>query len=445
MVRAGRVQALRGESTAIHDLATGKMYPLMQDPADPDDRARPGECAGHATRSFSTASAGSGSGPTRASGAAGATASTSTRAGSSRSRGSSGASRRSRTRLGRHLRLRRASRRPGLGPRRDDAHGLHRRASSAASTGRRSRSFTSTATSTAGRGTRTTPRSPSPSSPTCRSRTSCPTGDGQLLVFAYSNIYHVDTGLKEWTRDEPLRIRYLAGRPDAVGVYPSIVGDPSPRRPPALRDGRRWLRVDRPTARPRPAPCRASSGSTARWRIAGSAEGTLFSPRDDREPTWRLGAGGWEIADLAPPCELVPDDPVSGTIRQQADVGRDTRDGRPRGTVYTVSATGWRPARRTTARRVGGKVRGPRAERPRSGCLVPCFITPDGGPVERLVRRPDAGSPTADGEGVAALPGGDRWTGEASARATRASRSATTSGSSATPARRGSLLDRDDA
>jgi hypothetical protein len=196
-------------------------------------------------------------------------------------------------------------------------------------------------------------------------------GDGKPLVFSYSNIYHVDTGLKAWSKDEPLRLRYRQGRPDAVGAYPSIV---------AVHriDGRLicatgvdgYISIadgkDASHALP------GQFGLDRTWQIINSAEGVLYSARDDHEPTWRLKADGWKVVDLAPPCELAPDDALVG--RNNPSWAETRVMVGPGGTVVTVSASSMT---RTTARRLGDKseILG----REKSSLNVPgCFITPDG-------------------------------------------------------------------
>ncbi|HWE37072.1 MAG TPA: hypothetical protein VG406_10935, partial [Isosphaeraceae bacterium] len=112
------------------------------------------------------------------------------------------------------------------------------------------------------------------------------------------------------------------------------------------------------------------------WQIAGSADGPLFSPWDDREPTWWLGAGGWEVADFAPPCELVPEDPRFKNEKVKPTWAETRVLVGPAGAIYTVSATNGNGTS-TTARRISGKseVLG----RESSHLYVSySFITPDG-------------------------------------------------------------------
>ena len=58
-----------------------------------------------------------------------------------------------------------------------------------------------------------------------------PNGDG-LLVFAYRDLFRVDTKLTKWQYLGNIELRYRWGRPDAVGAYPALrtvlaVGDKS--------------------------------------------------------------------------------------------------------------------------------------------------------------------------------------------------------------------------
>jgi hypothetical protein len=216
---------------------------------------------------------------------------------------------------------------------------------------------------------------PEPSRPYLPITHILPDGDGRLVVLAYSNIYHVDTGLREWSRDQPLHIRYRPGRPDAVGAYPSIVAIHRLDRCSVFAtavDGY----VSRADGKDSSHALSGQLGLDHAWRIANSAEGSLFSPWDDREPTWRHGAGSWQVADLAPPCELAPDDPYFKSENRKPTWAKTRILVGPRGTVYTVSATNGNGTI-TTSRRIGGKseVLG----RESSSLFVShCFIAPDG-------------------------------------------------------------------
>jgi hypothetical protein len=89
--------------------------------------------------------------------------------------------------------------------------------------------------------------------------------------------------------------------------------------------------------------------------IANTSEGALFFERDDRLPTWKLGATGWEIAMLAPAFEP---DPVGDAIAFEKDrkTWYETRVlVGPGKMIYTVSGTGVSAGTRTTTRRVDGK------------------------------------------------------------------------------------------
>jgi hypothetical protein len=229
-----------------------------------------------------------------------------------------------------------------------------------------------------------------------------PDRDGKLLVFSYSQIYRVDPGLKEWSKVHTVEIRYRAGRPDAVGVYPSIVaihrlGDRLVFA--TAVDG--YVEIVGDKEIPHALP--GQLGLDQARRIVGSAEGTLFLPWGADEPPWRLDPGGWEAVALAPPCEPGPDEPQFEG--EKPSWGETRVMVGPGGMVYTASSVGWTPGTRTTARRVGGKweVLGRETS---SLNVAACFLTPDGtlwnawyGKLFRL----------ADGKWaeVAALPGAD--------------------------------------
>jgi hypothetical protein len=181
---------------------------------------------------------------------------------------------------------------------------------------------------------------------------------GGLLVFSYSDVFRVDKELKSWKKVATLEIQYRWGRPDAVGSYPAIraVHPPSHDGEPyilaTVADGYVLLEGTKSTSHSLP----GQLGASGVYDVENTAEGTLFSERDDELPTWSLGARGWEIATLAPPFEIDPANDAA-ELEKDAETWYETRVlVGPDGTVYTVSGTGVSTGTRTTARRVGGKI-----------------------------------------------------------------------------------------
>jgi len=200
-----------------------------------------------------------------------------------------------------------------------------------------------------------------------------PDRDGTLTVLAYDRIYRVAPGLEDWSRVRTASVRHRAGRPDAVGSYPSIVavhrlGDRLVFA--TAVDGYVEVAGDEDVVHALP----GQIGVEGLRRIVGSAEGALFLPWDPGREPWRLGPGGWEVAALEPPADPEPDEPQGEGEGPSWDTTRVMVD--PRGVIYTVSSSGW-PGPKTTARRVGGtwEVLG------REDSLLnvaACFLTPDG-------------------------------------------------------------------
>ena len=111
--------------------------------------------------------------------------------------------------------------------------------------------------------------------------------------------------------------------------------------------------------------------------IVNTSEGTLYSSGDDRQPTWRLGANGWEIVSLAPPFEPAPDGAFA-EFEKSEDEWYETRvlNG-PGGMISTLSGTRSGTSTRVTAPRVDGKTKQMGRE---TSDLSPSysFITADG-------------------------------------------------------------------
>ncbi len=181
--------------------------------------------------------------------------------------------------------------------------------------------------------------------------------DGGLLVFSYSDVFRVDKELKFWKKFATLAIQYRWGRPDAAGSYPSVhavhppIRDGEPYVLATVGDGYVLLEGTKATTHSLPGQLGASSV----YGVENTSEGTLFFEGDDRLPTWKLGAKGWEVASLAPPFEIDPTNDVAAFEKDAEGWYETSIIVGPGGAIYTVSGTGVSDGTRTTARRVDGK------------------------------------------------------------------------------------------
>ncbi len=166
-----------------------------------------------------------------------------------------------------------------------------------------------------------------------------------LLVLAYSDVYRVDKNLKSWKKTGELKIHYRAGRPDAMGSYPSVRAIHPPRRQgepyvlATVGDGYVLFDGAQATSR-RLAGQLAASGI---YSIANSAEGTFFFHYDDRQPIWRLGPQGWQVAHLAPPIEPEPNNDLAEYEKAQGSWYATHVMVGPGRTIYTASAVAISP------------------------------------------------------------------------------------------------------
>jgi hypothetical protein len=180
---------------------------------------------------------------------------------------------------------------------------------------------------------------------------------GSLVVFSYSEVFRVDKKLTTWKKLATLGVSYRGGRPDAVSAYPAVRVVHSPRRDgepyvfATVGDGYVTLDEAKSTSHRLPGQLSASGIH----RVENTSEGTIVSEFDERLPSWRLGAKGWEVAAIAPPMEPDPANALDDFEKEQGG-WYDTRMlVGPKGVIYTVSATATSPGTRTTARRVDGK------------------------------------------------------------------------------------------
>jgi hypothetical protein len=178
-----------------------------------------------------------------------------------------------------------------------------------------------------------------------------------LLIFSYSDVFRVDKGFKNWTRTARLRIAYRWGRPDAIGSYPSVR-----TVHPSAREGEPYLLatvgngfVGLDGSRSIPHEIRGQLAASYVSEITNTSEGTLFSPSDDRLPTWKLGANGWEIANLAPPLESAAKDDFAAWEKNQGAWHETRLIAAPDRSIYTISGTAVSAGTRATTHRVGGK------------------------------------------------------------------------------------------
>jgi hypothetical protein len=130
---------------------------------------------------------------------------------------------------------------------------------------------------------------------------------GGLLVFAYRDLFRVDPGLTKWQYLGPVALRYVWGRPDAMGSYPALRSiQPAP-------DGS----GDLLGATARDGLVRIAGGKVTSFPIRGQLGEDFFPellPLPGRtlifgKSLWRQVEGRWEQMPLEPPLE-----PDAGTV-----------------------------------------------------------------------------------------------------------------------------------
>src|SRR5262245_44876824 len=137
--------------------------------------------------------------------------------------------------------------------------------------------------------------------------------DGRPLIFSYGEVYEASFDLEEWTALHDLALRYLPGRPDAVGSYPAItkshlVGE-NPVDPicTTLRDG--LIRLQGGSEARLALP--GQLGAVQIGRIEASQMGLVVvegpSYLDVNAP-WRFDRDGWR------PIEYVPSVGLLGSL-----------------------------------------------------------------------------------------------------------------------------------
>jgi len=200
-----------------------------------------------------------------------------------------------------------------------------------------------------------------------------------LLVFSYDDVFRVDKAFKSWRKVATLDLDYQWGRRDAVGVYPAVnaVLPPTRKGEPYvvttkvngvyLFDGAKVTSLAAP----------GQLGATGVTEVWNTSEGLLLLSDDGRGIAWKLGEKGWEMIRLSPPYEIDPDGEAA-PLEKVAKAWAETKVlVRPDGAILTVSGTGEDMGTRTTARRVGGKseVLDRRTSDLETGA---CFLAPDG-------------------------------------------------------------------
>ena len=176
-----------------------------------------------------------------------------------------------------------------------------------------------------------------------------------LLVFSYSDVFRVEKALKDWKRAATLRIHYRWGRPDAMGSYPAVrtVHPPNREGEPYLLAtiGDGYVVMDGPKATSH--AIRGQLAAAFVSVIVNTSEGMLYSSGDDRQPTWKLGANGWEIVSLAPTFEPAPDGDFAEFEKSENEWYETRVLIGPGGMISTVSgtrsSTGTRITRRTAS------------------------------------------------------------------------------------------------
>jgi hypothetical protein len=130
-----------------------------------------------------------------------------------------------------------------------------------------------------------------------------PAGDG-LLVFAYRDLFRVDTKLTNWRYLGGVELRYRWGRPDAIGVYPALrrilaaEGKSGDLICATARDGLLRIRDGRVTHYVVP----GQIGDDRIDTILPTSDATLLHGED----LWRYTEGRWQATPLFPPARPSP-------------------------------------------------------------------------------------------------------------------------------------------
>jgi hypothetical protein len=204
---------------------------------------------------------------------------------------------------------------------------------------------------------------------------------GAIFIASFSDLYETDTVQGRWAKIHTLKIRYRGGRPDSVGICPSIrtvltIEDPG-KQPRLLFGTRLDGLIQLSDGKEAHHALGGQFGADYVDRIENPSEGTIIVGGRWDESPWQFRDGKWTQVSFAPPCRPAPCDPTAD-LEPQYQHWSETRLLVERGgAIVTVSSTGWSPGTRTTARRRNGK---PEVLGRESSDLYPSstFITPDG-------------------------------------------------------------------
>jgi hypothetical protein len=143
---------------------------------------------------------------------------------------------------------------------------------------------------------------------------------GTFLVFAYDDVFEVDTTFAKWRRSKPFEAHYELGRADAVGTYPAIrsvqVLDPVARRVAIATglDGWVEMRGERFIAH----PLAGQLGADNVDAFSFSAGRLVARSYGD---SWTLGSSGWKRV-WAPSPVVLPQVAQNGSVPHTAFLPR---------------------------------------------------------------------------------------------------------------------------
>ena len=199
-------------------------------------------------------------------------------------------------------------------------------------------------------------------------------GGDQILVFSYGKVFQADAKLENWKPFHEIRLRYLPGRPNAVGSYPAITEAQTVRQNPpevicsTLRDGLVRISGDSETRH----SIANQLGAVSVGRIEPSNMGLMVV--DGRRywgmnAPWTLKDGQWRPVELLPQIKL---DDNHYWMRNEAFVDRE-------GAIVLVFFTNYSRGRSVTYRLDRGSESNlGEQESESSSFFGDAFVTPDG-------------------------------------------------------------------
>jgi hypothetical protein len=166
----------------------------------------------------------------------------------------------------------------------------------------------------------------------------------ELVVLSFSDVFRTETSFKTWQRDASLHLRYVPGRPDAVGSYPAIQEvrplDSEGQRLLLVTGGNGHVLLDHGQAQESSLP--NQFGQRFQESAMDSPLGFLVLPADDGEETWSLNGDLWSIVSGPPVRPSLRDnlDRALDKSRPTAESWANTRFAQsPGGSLYVFTQT----------------------------------------------------------------------------------------------------------